>query len=109
MNKLYTTDDVTRQSILESKLDLANMSIEELEELVERALDMILAKKEPVRVVTRTLTQDLKMCYNKVYFSSLKLANNRAKNLSKKYKVNYRVYECPNCCNFHLTTRVLDE
>lgn len=47
----------------------------------------------------------LKMCFGKKVYRSYKTAQNDAQKLEKKYKKKYRVYYCPICNWWHLTTK----
>lgn len=88
-------------------MDIEEYSVAELQDLIEYASDLLLAKKHPQQAMRRNnILQDVKMCYSKIWFQSLRLANKRAKNLTNKFKVEYRVYECPNCGGYHLTTQL---
>lgn len=88
-------------------MDIEEYSIEELADLIEYASDLMLAKKHPSQAMRKnTLLQDMKMCHSKIWFGSIRMANKRAKNLTRRFKVEYRVYDCPTCGGFHLTTQV---
>ena len=89
-------------------MNLDNLSISDLENLLEQVSNEIMCRKEPKQVMGKKidLKGELHMCYGKVQYQSLKHANKRLKNLTEQYKVAYRVYECPVCGCFHLTTKV---
>lgn len=47
-----------------------------------------------------------KMCLHKIKYNSLKDAEKNSIRLEEKYNCKYRVYYCPYCGKYHLTTNL---
>ena len=89
---------------------LEGLDSEDLLSVVDFCSDVIERRKQPQRTIgKRTLLSELRECHRKVWYSTTRHANKRAKNLSSKYKVGFRVYACTTCNGYHLTTQLKEK
>ena len=53
----------------------------------------------------RDLTTVLRECSKKIQYQTLRAAHRRANKYTEEFKIKNRVYECPSCGLWHITTK----